>query len=113
MPEFRMTTGVAVVLRVFLDDPAAPVYGFELMQRTRFPSGTVYPILARLERAGWITGELEMPDDASREGRPRRRLYRLTAEGAVAARTALAELSAWLQPSPIRGMRARPNWGEA
>jgi DNA-binding PadR family transcriptional regulator len=108
-----MTTGVALVLRVFLDDPAVPVYGFELMQRTRSPSGTVYPILARLERAGWITGQLEMPDDASREGRPRRRLYRLTAEGSVAARTALTELSARLQPSPVSGIRLRHTWREA
>jgi PadR family transcriptional regulator, regulatory protein PadR len=78
-----MTAGVARVVRIFLDDPAVPVYGFDLMQRTRFPSGTIYPILARLERAGWITGQLEAADDANREGRPARRLYRLTAEGAV------------------------------
>jgi hypothetical protein len=71
MPEFRMTAGVARVARIFLDDPDTAMYGFDLMQRTRFPSGTIYPILARLERAGWITGQQEAPDKASRQGHPR------------------------------------------
>jgi hypothetical protein len=43
-----MTLAVAAVLRVFLDDPDAPRYGYELMRRTGFPSGKLYPILARL-----------------------------------------------------------------
>jgi PadR family transcriptional regulator, regulatory protein PadR len=113
MTEFRMTAGVARVVRVFLDDPAAPVYGFDLMQRTRFPSGTIYPILARLERAGWITGQLEAADDASREGRPARRLYRMTADGAVAGRLALAELTAQLQPGASPVLRPHRQLGQA
>ena len=100
-----MTAGVAKVVRVFLDDPSTPVYGFDLMRRTRFPSGTIYPILARLERAGWITGQLEAHEEASRDGHPPRRLYRLTAEGATAARVALAELTAQLQPGASRMLR--------
>jgi PadR family transcriptional regulator len=110
MSGFRMTTAVARVLRVFLDDPAGPRYGFELMQHTRFPSGTLYPILARLERAGWITGQLENID-ASAEGRPVRRLYYLTPVGAEAARIELAELSALLNPPPVRGSLLRPQGG--
>lgn len=108
-----MTAGVARVLRVFLDDPEVPVYGFDLMQRTGFPSGTIYPILARLERAGWITGQQEDAGDASRQGRPVRRLYRLTGEGAVAAPTALAELAAHLQPGASRALRPRGQLGPA
>ena len=113
MPDFRMTTGVARVVRIFLDDPGTGVYGFDLMQRTRLPSGTIYPILARLEHAGWITGQQESPEEASRQGRPARRLYRLTAEGAAAARVALAELSAQLQPHPPYPVRPRPGLGQA
>jgi PadR family transcriptional regulator, regulatory protein PadR len=113
MAEFRMTAGVARVVRVFLDDPDAPVYGFDLMQRTGFPSGTVYPILARLERAGWITGQLETAGEASGEGRPARRLYRLTAEGAAAARVALAELTAQLAPGASRVLRPHGQLGQA
>lgn len=108
-----MTAGVARVLRIFLDDPGTGVYGFDLMQRTRLPSGTIYPILARLERAGWITGQQEGPEEASRLGRPARRLYRLTAGGAPAARQALAELSAQLQPSPPHPARPCPGLGQA
>ncbi len=108
-----MTAGVARVLRVFLDDPDKPVYGFDLMQRTGFPSGTIYPILARLERAGWIIGQQEDIGDASRQGRPTRRLYRLTGEGAVAARGALAELAAQLQPGASRVLRPRGQLGSA
>ena len=105
-----MTALVARVVRVFLDDPAGPVYGFDLMLRTRLPSGTIYPILARLEGAGWITGQMEPAEEARREGRPARRLYRLTAEGAAAGRAALAELTAQLRPAPLR---ARGQLGQA
>lgn len=101
------------MVQIFLDDPAVPVYGFDLMQRTRFPSGTVYPILARLERAGWITGQQETRQDASGAGRPPRRLYRLTAEGAVAARAALAELIGQLQPASSRVLRPHGQLGPA
>lgn len=108
-----MTAGVARVVRIFLDDPGTAMYGFDLMQRTRFPSGTIYPILARLERAGWITGEQEAAEEASRQGRPARRMYRLTGDGAVAAHLALAELNAQLQPHPPRPARPRPGLGQA
>jgi PadR family transcriptional regulator, regulatory protein PadR len=113
MAEFRMTAGVARVLRVFLDDPDTPTYGFDLMQRTLFPSGTIYPILARLERAGWITGEQEAAENASHEGRPARRMYRLTADGAVAARVALAELTAQLEPGASQVLQPRSQLGWA
>ncbi|MGH3802500.1 MAG: hypothetical protein ACRDTD_20720, partial [Pseudonocardiaceae bacterium] len=55
----RVTATVGKVLRVFLDDVTAPRYGFELMQRTGLASGTLYPILTRLEAAGWLTGHFE------------------------------------------------------
>ncbi len=106
MPGFRMTTTVARVLRLFLDDPAVPRYGFDVMQMLELPSGTLYPILARLENAGWIVGRREMIDPAE-AGRPVRRMYLLTSEGAQEARYELARLSAQLKPPPWRGA-ARP-----
>ncbi|SRR6266566_1771994 len=104
MADVRMTTSVARVLRLFLEDPGEPRYGFELMQCTGFPSGTLYPILARLERAGWIAGQRVAVDPAA-AGRPPRRFYRLTTEGVQAARVQLAELSAQLRPPPDHGPR--------
>lgn len=101
--DVRFTRHVAEVLRVFLDDVSRPCYGFELMKRTDLPSGTLYPILARLEGAGWLVGEWEEIDPAEAQ-RPARRLYRITAEGARVARLELAGLSARLRPpAPIRG----------
>ncbi|MBB5077511.1 PadR family transcriptional regulator [Nonomuraea endophytica] len=109
--EVRLTTTVATVLRIFLEDVSEPRYGFELMKHAKVQSGTLYPILARLEAAGWIEGRREVVD-ARHEGRPPRRLYLLTGGGATAARQALAELSARLTPPPPRGA-VRPEGGYA
>jgi PadR family transcriptional regulator, regulatory protein PadR len=97
----RVTLGVAVVLRIFLDDLAEPRYGYDLMQRTGFPSGKLYPILARLEASGWLEGQFEAGDPATL-GRPQRRWYRLTDDGVTAARYELARLHAQLSPAPPR-----------
>jgi DNA-binding PadR family transcriptional regulator len=54
------------------------------------PTGTIHPILARLEKLGWLESHWEDIDPV-REGRPRRRYYRLSPDGAEYARTALHE----------------------
>ncbi|TQS44321.1 PadR family transcriptional regulator [Cryptosporangium phraense] len=95
--ELRVTVAVATVLRVFTDDIAEPRYGYELMGLTSFASGKLYPILARLEAAGWIEGSFEDIDKAA-EGRPPRKQYTLTPGGVRAARQALAELHQQLAP---------------
>jgi len=88
--EVRLTAGVAKVLAAFLEDPAADRYGLDLMKATDMPSGTLYPILARLRAAGWVQADWEQTDPEA--SRPARRYYRLTPEGAVAARHGVAEL---------------------
>jgi DNA-binding PadR family transcriptional regulator len=113
MPEpIRMTITVAAVLRIFLDDVTRPCYGYELMRATGYPSGKLYPVLARLERAGWLTKELEAIDPTT-EGRPARRLYRISAEAVQVARSELAALSAQLQPPAQQPHRLRPEGGLA
>src|SRR6266516_1638831 len=99
MDEVRVTIAVAKVLRTFLDDISEPRYGYELMQLTGFPSGKLYPILARLLRAGWLIREQEEIDPAA-AGRPARRLYRLSPDGVQAARQELAALAQQLRPAP-------------
>ncbi|MEO3872035.1 helix-turn-helix transcriptional regulator [Nonomuraea sp. B12E4] len=84
----RMTLQVQAVLRVFLADPAQCRYGLELCAATTLPSGTIYPILARLERIGWIESHWEEPQAA--EGRPRRRYHTMTPDGAERSRDAIA-----------------------
>src|SRR5262245_46447936 len=56
-------------------------FGFEVMDATELPSGTVYPALRRLESMGLIDSEWEDEDAARAEGRPRRRNYKLTPAG--------------------------------
>ncbi|WP_018352598.1 PadR family transcriptional regulator [Longispora albida] len=74
------------VLRVLLAS-GEPRWGLEVIKLTGRPSGSVYPLLDRLERAGWVHSEWEQDND--RRG-PRRRMYTLTAGGAAEARRVLA-----------------------
>ena len=92
-----MTTTVAIVLREFLEAVDQRQYGFDLMRRCGLPSGSLYPILARLERAGWIVGNVE-EIDPNKEARPPRKYYQLTGHGVVEANRELAALSAKLLP---------------
>ena len=84
------------VLRAFLDafadDVRAELAGADLMGAARISSGTLYPILLRFEKAGLLESrwERERPEAL---GRPRRRFYRMTREGAQVAQEALGDLS--------------------
>lgn len=69
-------------------------YGFDVIDRTGLPSGTVYPALSRLERDGYLRSAWEDEAAAHAEGRPARRYYRVTAPGARALAAALAHYRA-------------------
>jgi PadR family transcriptional regulator PadR len=104
MAEPRMTLPTQQVLRALLADSGREQYGAEIGAAAGLPSGTVHPILARLERLGWVASQWE-DIDPSTEGRPARRYYRLTASGAEQARLALARAyrprTARLSPRPV------------
>src|SRR5258708_26129225 len=78
------------LVRYFCDDPSRQWSGTELSKKTGLGSSTLYPLLAKLETAGWLTANWEQIDPRE-QGRPRRRYYRLTAVGARGARKALAD----------------------
>lgn len=59
-------------------------YGFDIMDFTALPSGTVYPILRRLEDHGLVRSEWEGVQEAHGDRRPRRRNYELTEAGRAA-----------------------------
>jgi PadR family transcriptional regulator PadR len=59
-------------------------YGFEIMRAAHLPSGTVYPLLRRLETAGLVASRWEDLDEARGEGRPLRRYYEPTPVGHAA-----------------------------
>ncbi|GAA4261582.1 PadR family transcriptional regulator [Dactylosporangium darangshiense] len=86
-PLARLGRATLDALTVLLDSDE-PRWGLELIKLTGRPSGSVYPLLDRLERAGWVTSHWD--DDVLRPG-PRRRMYQLTPDGAVAARDALRQ----------------------
>ena len=101
----RMTIPTQLVLQALVE--ADEAYGAELGGKTRLPSGTVHPILARLEGLDWVVSRWEDIDPAT-EGRPARRYYRLTEEGRAQARAALDRAARHVTVSPrpraVRGL---------
>jgi DNA-binding PadR family transcriptional regulator len=87
-----MTLPTQLVLRALLADPSKDMYGLEICHAAGLASGTIHPILARLEGADWVTSAWEDTDPVE-SGRPRRRYYKLTPRGAELARDALARAS--------------------
>ena len=71
----RLSHQTLRVLRVFLDKPREGLAGSDIWRETKIFSGTLYPILMRLEKAGWLESWWEELDP-SEAGRPRKRLYR-------------------------------------
>lgn len=71
----RVTPATALVLKSLLS--AESVWGLQIVKDAGKKPGTVYPILDRLESAGWVQGDWDMSE--VRKG-PRRRYYRLTSE---------------------------------
>jgi PadR family transcriptional regulator PadR len=80
-------------------------YGFDIIDATGLPSGTVYPLLRRLERMGCVQSRWESEAKAARDGRPARRYYRITGEGRELLSRAKARFAAVDQAfSPARSV---------
>ena len=98
MSPIRLTHTTSLVVRALASGCR---HGFQVMDATGLPSGTVYPVLRRLESWGHVTSTWEDDTVAREAGRPRRRLYALTGTGmelADAAARKLAEASGLLLP---------------
>ena len=89
--EPRLSHQTLRVLRLFDEQPNLSLAGSDISKQTGMLSGTLYPILMRLERARWLESEWEKIDEGE-AGRPRRRFYSLTGLGHNKSRAALAEL---------------------
>lgn len=72
-----------MVLAVLLDARGTWSHGYELAQLANVKSGTLYPLLIRLEAQGYLEAEWQQPPEG---GRPPRHAYRLTASGVQLAR---------------------------
>jgi len=86
----RITVPLLKVLEQFLLQPTEQISGADIVQNTRLASGTLYPLLKRLEEANWLSSQWEdvLPEKV---GRPRRRLYQITGLGSVHAKAAFRD----------------------
>lgn len=75
-PLLRMTTPTRLVLTALVQH--GQLFGLDIVRATGLGSGTIYPILARLQAHGWITGHDET---GPHPGRPARRYHQLTEQG--------------------------------
>jgi DNA-binding PadR family transcriptional regulator len=89
-------------LRVLNAIASGAEYGFDIIDATGLPSGTVYPALSRHERDGYVRSSWEDASKAHRDGRPPRRYYRVTAEGRRALDATRADLGVALTRRPVR-----------
>ena len=106
----RLTPQTVAVIRALLETPATPRWGRDIANKTGLKSGTLHPILAPLEQAGWVESHCENPAEHEDQGRPRRRYYRFAPGGAETARLALAEADAAARTSAATG-RLHPQPG--
>lgn len=92
-PSPRLTEPTLRVLGAILSSGLEEISGAEVANTTKLASGTLYPILLRLEQAKWLKSrwESESPQEL---GRPRRRLYSVTALGVKSAKQAFEKLTA-------------------
>ena len=104
----KMTGPLQRVLLAFLADPAAPRYGYDLMKAASLQSGTLYPLLARLEHQKLVVSAWATPEQ---EGQRPRKYYRLTGEGIRVARLELARVSRHQHVPDRRGQLAPGSLG--
>jgi DNA-binding PadR family transcriptional regulator len=86
-PLRRITVPTLAVLAVLLRDDQR-WFGLRIAEETQLRTATIYPILGRLESAGWATADWEVPGEDSSSGVPRK-YYTLTEQGRESASVAL------------------------
>jgi PadR family transcriptional regulator PadR len=84
-------------------------YGFDVMDATGLPSGTVYPMLRRLEKEGLVRASWEDPQTARDEQRPPRRYYELTGQGETVLASARSRYRMPREIARARGFKPSPS----
>jgi DNA-binding PadR family transcriptional regulator len=100
----RVTPATLDVLEALMG-PDEELYGLKIAQNAGRKAGSVYPILARLEEAGWVESSWESEERDERG--PRRRFYRLDPGGLAAARALLIERRGAVRQRTGKGVPAR------
>jgi len=97
MNSIRLTQTTVKVLVSLLYRQQEKIYGYEILKETGLKSGSLYPILARLEERGWVNSDWAPPNEANPQ-RPRRRYYQLTEDGEKQAWQAVKDLQEEFAP---------------
>ena len=82
----RSSRQTLAILETLLAHPSQWHHGYAISRQTGVPSGTLYPVLMRLDKLGWLETKWE---ESAAQGRPPRHLYRLTGNGREWAREEL------------------------
>lgn len=103
LEKLRVTDPTLAVLDLLLG-PDDQLWGLKIANKIGRPTGSVFPILARLEQKGWVISEWETSEARG----SRRRFYRLSPEGVAGARALLAERGRPRESEPVRPRTLRP-----
>jgi DNA-binding PadR family transcriptional regulator len=106
MAKSFLTYATTVILQAVANGHS---YGFDIIDATGLPGGTVYPALRRLEDAGHVTSKWEKPSVAQAEPRPPRRYYELTRAGHEVLGEAVKRYRQLEQTQPIRSRAPKPS----
>ena len=79
----RPSPQTLLVLEALTREPGGWRHGYDIARETGLRSGTLHPVLIRLADRSTVEARWE---DGVEPRRPRRHLYRITAEGATVAR---------------------------
>jgi PadR family transcriptional regulator PadR len=101
-----LTYSTAVILQAVAN---GSLYGFDIIDVTGLPGGTVYPALRRLEDAGHLSSSWEKASVARAEPRPPRKYYELTRTGRDALAEAIKRYRQLEHTQPARAPRAKPS----
>jgi PadR family transcriptional regulator, regulatory protein PadR len=101
-PRVKLSAQTLAVLRALVAEPSRWRHGYDLASETGLKSGSLYPILARLADREMVEARWEEEQPV---GRPRRHMYRLTADGLSAASVALTAESRASQASARAAVR--------
>jgi len=98
----QLSAEAARVVQLFVDEPESERYGLDIIRLARIPSGSLYPILHRLEERGLLVSSWDDLEVAIAQKRRPRRLYRL--EDADRANELLIERARNARPTkPVSG----------
>jgi DNA-binding PadR family transcriptional regulator len=106
MPRRFLTYASAVILQAVGNGYR---YGFDIIDMTGMPGGTVYPALRRLEEAGYVSSKWEDARIARAEPRPARKYYEMQPAGQTALAEAIKRFRLLEHGQPVKARAPKPS----